>query len=143
LIPQVVYKQDNEFFCEKIVADTKKSLFSIQDVNLKIKETDNYIQKYLPIRVQEMINEAFKTLAKDDQDKEKVLRYEIQKYKDFHKIVAGDTGESTLQKTVSPEVSLPKLEKELTELKKKNIIRQDVAKHSINTPDLAKVEDDK
>ena len=143
MIPQVVYKQDNEFFCEKIVADTKKSLFSIQDVNLKIKETDNYIQKYLPIRVQEMINEAFKTLAKDDQEKEKVLRYEIQKYKVLHKVVAGDTGESTLQKTVSPEIPLLKLEKELTELKKRNIIRQDVAKHSINTPDLAKVEDDK
>lgn len=114
---------------EHIKEESRHTLFSIQDVSKNLDATDNYIEKYFPVKMQELINEAFKYFAKSDEDRENVLDFEVKKYKDFHKVMVKDSGEPTLDKT---KVNLPPidiLEKNLKEVKKRNQIRKAVERH--------------
>lgn len=77
----MVYKADYVTHFSKIEEESKQTLYSIQDVNKNLEATDVYIEKYFPVRIQEMINAAFKHFAESDEEKEKVLDYEVQRVK--------------------------------------------------------------
>jgi hypothetical protein len=110
--------------------DVKRVGYEIRDVSQNLEATDNYLEKYMPVRIQELINQAFKHFAKTDEEREDILNYEIQRYKELHNIVVKDTGTSKLDKSALVSISVDKLEKNLLDLKKKNQIRKAVSKHS-------------
>lgn len=88
-------------------------MYSIEDVSKNLEATDNYLEKYFPVKMQELINQAFKHFATTHEETEKVLDYEIEMYKKFHLLVIKDQGLSSLDKgnkdTIIPNIS--KLEK--------------------------------
>jgi len=99
--------------------ECRKCLYSIQDVSANLEETDLYIQKYLPVRMQEMINESLKYFANSEIEKEKVLDYEVMRYKELHNYIINEP-ELTLDKKKPSMPSVKDLEKSLRELKKRN-----------------------
>ena len=101
--------------------ENRECLYSIQDVSTNLGETDLYIEKYLPVRTQEMINRAFKYFSETDSEKEKVLDFEVKMYKELHNKIINEP-EPSLDKGKPTMPSLIELEKSLKEMKKRNTI---------------------
>mmetsp|Transcript_28914 Transcript_28914/g.25575 ORF Transcript_28914/g.25575 Transcript_28914/m.25575 type:complete len:362 (+) Transcript_28914:11-1096(+) len=99
--------------------ESRKCLYSIQDVGANVEETDLYINKYLPVKTQEMINAAFKYFSISDLEKEKVLDYEVKRYKELHQIIINEL-EGDFNKKTPQFPSLTELEASLKQLKKRN-----------------------
>lgn len=62
--------------------------------------TDNYLEKYLPFKIQSMISHAIYSLS-EDMDiavRRKYKRYEVEVYGKLHRIVVADEGIPTLKK---------------------------------------------
>ena len=118
----IVIKSDYLKEIENLKDEVKHAMFSIEDIGKNLDATDNYLEKYFPVKMQELINEAFKYLAKSDEEREHILDYEVKKYKDFHKAVMKDEGESSLMKNGFKIPSIFELEKNLKELKIRNSI---------------------
>ena len=109
-----------------IQEDTKRAMFSIEDVSKNLDATDNYLEKYFPVKMQELINETLKILCKTDQEKEAILDYEIKKYKDFHKVVMNDDGSPALEKKMYRFPSIKELELNLNDIKLKNRLSKEM-----------------
>jgi hypothetical protein len=61
--------------------------------------TDNYIEKYLPFKIQSTISESlFSFLEKDCEDYKKFKAFEYIAYKRIHKFVLQDEGIPNLKK---------------------------------------------
>ena len=61
--------------------------------------TDNYIEKYLPFKIQNMVSESlFSFLDKDSETFKKFKQFEYTAYKKIHKFVLSDEGIPMLKK---------------------------------------------
>ena len=60
--------------------------------------TDNYLDKYLPFRIQNMISETLDSVLEDYQLK-RLSQYENTKFKRMHDEILNDAGVATLDKT--------------------------------------------
>ncbi|CAI2370534.1 unnamed protein product [Moneuplotes crassus] len=114
----VCLKEDFEKAVEDMKSEAKNCIYSLQDVSSNLEETDLYIEKYLPVRTQEMINESFKELAQSDLEKERICNYEVKRYKELHKAIINMPELNLNKKPTLP--SVLEMEKALSELKKRN-----------------------
>ena len=121
-----IFKTDYKTDIEDIREKTKHSLFCIQDVSKNLDATDNYIEKYLPVKMQELINETLITLSKTDEEKELILDFEVKKYLDFHKVVMKDDGTPGLNKKEFCMPPFSEIERDLKEIRIKNKMKSEL-----------------
>ena len=112
-----VFKQNYSTDISEIQDKTNRALYWIEDVSKNLDATDNYIQKYFPVKIQDLINETLMAVSKTDEEREAILNYEIKKYKDFHKIVIKDEGSPCLKKKEFKYPSFIEIEKNLKKIK--------------------------
>ena len=70
----------------------------IEDVHWNLRSTDNFIEKYLPIKVQTAISETLLSVINNRKILGRLLNYDIKKYWSLHDVILSDTGVPTLDK---------------------------------------------
>ena len=80
------------------ISETQKVSFSQQDLMRNIQATDNYIEKYLPITLQNYITETLSNVIENRKILGRLLKYDIQIYKRLHERILGDEGVPSLNK---------------------------------------------
>ena len=84
---------------EEIYDSTRLAKNSIEDLHNRLKGTDNYIEKYLPFKMVNMISDIMRpTLADQGPVAEKFYEWEERKYRSLHNVVLSDSGTPTLNK---------------------------------------------
>jgi len=82
-----VYKKDNS----KITQDLLQLRYGLSDLNINLQTTDNYLDKYIPFRIQNLISETLDNVIDSHQHK-KLTKYEKYKFKKMHDYVLNDEG---------------------------------------------------
>ena len=77
--------------------ELKEIDFGLEDLELNQNTTDNYLDKYIPFRIQNFISENLEVIMSQDQA-DKFMRFEKRKYKLMHSKILQDEGVSTLNK---------------------------------------------
>ena len=75
----------------------KDIYFSLEDLDLNQNTTDNYLDKYLPFRIQNFISENLEIVLSHEQ-MIKFMDFEKRKYRHLHAKVMKDEGFSSLEK---------------------------------------------
>jgi len=70
----------------------------VEDVYWNLRSTDNYIEKYLPIKMQTFITETLISIINNRKILGRLLNYDIKKYKGMHELILSDTGLPNLNK---------------------------------------------
>jgi hypothetical protein len=70
----------------------------IEDVHWNLRSTDNYVEKYLPIKIQTSITETLISIINNWKILGRLLNYDIKRYKVMHEIILSDSGMPTLNK---------------------------------------------
>jgi hypothetical protein len=77
--------------------DTLK--LALKDNFAQLLATDNYIEKYLPFKIQNMVSESLLSFLERETDAHKRFKqFEYQAYKRIHKFVISDEGIPNLKK---------------------------------------------
>jgi hypothetical protein len=69
----------------------------ISDISMNLNATDNYLEKYIPFRIQNFISENLENALSKQQFK-KFQVFEMKKYKQMHEVILKDEGEAALEK---------------------------------------------
>ena len=92
--------QINEYMNDitKIREDISRVRNGLSDLNWNLMTTDNYLDKYLPFRIQNLISETLDSVLDDFQLK-RLSQFETKKFKRMHDEILNDAGASSLDKT--------------------------------------------
>ena len=89
------YNAEHQALCDEV----RTMKFATQDTYRTLLATDNYLEKYLPFKMQEIVSDNIKHAFDQIPESVKKLReFEYQKYKDQHRIVMTDSGLPNLEK---------------------------------------------
>lgn len=83
---------------QRCKSEVQKCLFSIQDLHRNLQATDNYIEKYFPIKLQNFITETISSVIENKKILGRLLKYDIEFYKELHQRIIDDEGYPTLDK---------------------------------------------
>ena len=78
--------------------DIRRITFGLEDLNSNLMTTDNYLDKYLPFRLQNFISETLENILSED-SLAKLKDFEKVKYKHMHEKILVDEGVSQLKKS--------------------------------------------
>lgn len=93
--------QDDYLKDAKAVSDDiNRIAFGLEDLCSNLMTTDNYLDKYLPFRIQNFISETLENVLPKPQ-LEKLVEFEKYKYKHMHENIIKDEGISNLKKSFS------------------------------------------
>jgi hypothetical protein len=95
-IMQDDYLKDAKAFSE----DINRVAFGLEDLCSNLMTTDNYLDKYLPFRIQNFISETLENVLPKPQ-LERLVEFEKYKYKHMHENIIKDEGTSSLKKSYS------------------------------------------
>ncbi len=79
--------------------------YSSEDINNRLKATDNYLEKYIPIKIQTMISQTLHRILKYDEEF-KLCQFEEDRFLELTHIVLNDNGIPSLSKKT---YSLPQI----------------------------------
>ena len=94
-------KQDRSIYekeMQRCKSEVQKCLYSIKDLHGNLLATDNYIEKYFPIKLQNFITETLSNVIENKKIIERLIRYDIEFYKQLHQRIIDDEGNPTLDK---------------------------------------------
>lgn len=83
---------------KKIREDITRIRFGLQDLNSNLVTTDNYLDKYLPFRMQNLISETLDSVL-DEYHLRRLTAYEKEKYKKMHDDILNDNGKPSFDKS--------------------------------------------
>lgn len=82
----------------RVISETQKLAFGQQDLHRNLQATDNYLEKYFPITLQNYITETLSNVIDNKKILGRLLKYDIQVYKSLHQIILDDEGYPSLNK---------------------------------------------
>lgn len=91
-----VLKNDYIKDVKLIREDINRIRFGLEDLSSNLMTTDNYLDKYLPFRIQNFISETLENVLPED-ELENLKEFEKVKYKHIHKKILIDEGVSNLK----------------------------------------------
>ena len=68
----------------------------MDDIDKNLTTTDNYLDKYLPFRIQNLISETLENVL-DKEQIQKLTIFEGEKFKSLHERILADNGEPNLK----------------------------------------------
>lgn len=82
--------------------------YSCDDISSRLKETDNYLDKYLPIKIQTMVGDTLHKFLPYEEEV-RLCGYEEEKFGELREIVLKDNGIPSLEKKKYhiPEIVVP------------------------------------
>lgn len=83
---------------QRCKSEIQKCLYSIQDLHRSLQATDNYLEKYQPIKLQNFITETISNVIENKKVLGRLLKYDIELYKILHQRIIDDEGVPTLDK---------------------------------------------
>ena len=81
---------------KSIKENIQKLKFGLDDIDKNLTTTDNYLDKYLPFRIQNLISETLENVL-DKEQIQKLTIFEGEKFKSLHERILADNGEPNLK----------------------------------------------
>ena len=82
----------------RLISETQKLAFGQQDLHRSLQATDNYLEKYFPVTLQNYITETLSNVIDNKKILGRLLKYDIEVYKSLHQRILEDEGYPTLNK---------------------------------------------
>ena len=95
---QAIFRHDYLKDAKALSDDINRIAFGLEDLNSNMMTTDNYLDKYLPFRIQNFISETLENTIPKDQ-LVKLATFEKVKYKHMHENIIKDDGVPNLKKS--------------------------------------------